>query len=840
MGNQVGVCREPPQLSELFSQQKDTTQATRLLQDRQTIQEDGFRSYLQLWRFYSDSGDDVVIKNSPVRFAQFKKFESKDCYIALHVIKNIAPENRTTSSPRSLDSPRSNPHNTSLCELLASSMDELTPRGTTCSFGTLSLEPFIHNTTGDYSHDLYVWNGKNSSSLAKAVALAKGFEIERILMQDKLTGTLFQLLAKSPKAALSAHFVDDLASFKQDSRQFDIRKYENNHIFRQLVVGANKRPVSTVKIGELFGPPTEGPRYEVLKKLVHSQPNGLAVSKAADLPTKPPIRVPLISKIPPLSFTPNPSATPASALKDPPYTSPPAKLTSAPQTHTPLPHATAVSSAPSNILTMPAATPTHTVLQIPTPTPSPMPTPASTSTPTLPVMALPLPVPTPIVPPIPTPIPSSTTMPTPGPIIKVPSLKLASSSEPKPVLPLKVPSLPNIPLGQLTTPREAVNYSAMSPRELRARFEPELSRILDYLYLGGQKPAMDRPALQRAGITHVLNCAGGACRDYFPDEFVYKTYDIGDGLSEDITCLFYESLEFIEDAVKSNGKVLIHCHQGISRSSAFVICYLMWKNNWEFGQAHEFTKVGRFIASPNPGFIHQLLCWRKLLDEEKLSRETRMLRITRHSKNTLLVPKRVAILSSAALDPRGCFIVQTPSMFYYWIGEQCPTPFVDAARRIISSIQKYEGAQGDEVVEVHQGREPNDFWEHIGRCGPISEVADYADYQSESTLMNGANNGKPLLFFYNTSLHSWQRSNVKFKEDLSNERIYILQAPPCIIYVWVGENAEWENTTDRPNIGEAAAENFVQSHLAHQQDPPVVVLIDPSNEDRDFNAYFSV
>lgn len=530
MGNQVGVCSEPPELYDLFcsQQQRNETGNFGKQHDRQPPQDDGFRSHLQIWRFYAETGDDVLIRNAPVRFSQFKKFDSKDCYIALHVIKGIAPEVKANISPRFVESPRNNSHNPSLCDLLASSMEELTPRGTSCSFGTLSLEPFIHNTNDEYTHDLYVWNGKNSSSLAKAVALAKGFEIERILMKEKLTGSLYHQFARMPKVPLSSHFMDDLANFKQDSRiQFDLQKYESNHIYKQLI-GANRKLVGSVKIGELFGTPADGPRYEVLKKLVLAQPNGLVATRTTDPPTRHPnhTKTPM-AKIPPLNIV----------LKDSPTSIP---------TPTPTPH----------------------FISTPTPTsPAPMPTPA--------------PTPLAIVP---------TETPKGVPFLKVSSLKLHSSTniEPRPVA--RVPSLPILSHGRET---ENIQEQAPVPQpEMRST----LSRILDYLYLGGQKPAMDRTALHKAGITHVLNCAGGVCKDYFPDEFVYKTYDIGDGLFEDITCLFYESLEFIESALQNNGKVFIHCHQGISRSSAFVICYLMWKNNWSFIQAHEFTKKGTLLV----------------------------------------------------------------------------------------------------------------------------------------------------------------------------------------------------------------------------------------------------
>jgi len=297
--------------------------------------------------------------------------------------------------------------------------------------------------------------------------------------------------------------------------------------------------------------------------------------------------------------------------------------------------------------------------------------------------------------------------------------------------------------------------------------------------------------------------------------------------------------------VRSNGKVLIHCHQGISRSSAFVICYLMWKNKWGFQQAHDFTKEGRYIASPNSGFIWQLLQWRKLLDEETHKREMRMFRVMRHSRNMLLVPKKVPTPGFPALDPRGCFIVQTSTTLYYWIGERCSPSFVEAAKRIISYIQKYEDAQGSTVIEVLQGAEPDSFWQSIGNSGPVSNVAEYSDYQADDdiSIPNGtvASKSKSLLYVYKTEKCAWEPSRITYREGLPLGGLYLLQTA-SVLYVWVGEKAEWDNITERALIGEAAAKNFIYSHFPYSQEtpPPFVVLTDPMNEDKDFLAYFSV
>jgi protein-tyrosine phosphatase len=69
---------------------------------------------------------------------------------------------------------------------------------------------------------------------------------------------------------------------------------------------------------------------------------------------------------------------------------------------------------------------------------------------------------------------------------------------------------------------------------------------------------------------------------------------------------------WIEEALATgnNGrrpaKVLVHCHEGVSRSVSVVIAYLMMKYRWHPDQALEYIRTKREIANPNFGFKRQL------------------------------------------------------------------------------------------------------------------------------------------------------------------------------------------------------------------------------------------
>ena len=64
-----------------------------------------------------------------------------------------------------------------------------------------------------------------------------------------------------------------------------------------------------------------------------------------------------------------------------------------------------------------------------------------------------------------------------------------------------------------------------------------------------------------------------------------------------------------------NGKVLIHCQAGISRSPTIVIAYLMKVNKLTMNNAYNEVKDKRCIIGPNIIFLSQLYDFEKNLIE---------------------------------------------------------------------------------------------------------------------------------------------------------------------------------------------------------------------------------
>eukprot|EP00798_Chlamydomonas_sp_ICE-L_P017618 gene17618-23955_t len=298
-------------------------------------------------------------------------------------------------------------------------------------------------------------------------------------------------------------------------------------------------------------------------------------------------------------------------------------------------------------------------------------------------------------------------------------------------------SLPSSNNGQRPTFLRSLDLKALpandalgnnSPSETQKRrtkyqfFEKQCSKISEGLYLSGDAVAKNWETLHDNRITHVVNCVGFICQEYFLDKGVkYRTYFLQDTPAEDILCVLYDAFEFIDSALGTGGRVLVHCSQGVSRSATIVIAYLMWRTGATYDDAFATVKTARGVANPNiVGFCCQLLQWQKRR-QPKAAMRVRLHRIAPQSKYapTQLVPKVVVPPKQYRnntfrdLDPRGAFIIQTPERMWVWTGAQCPDEFAERAEYHARLYPKYESASQSQeergVVVVRQDEEGAEF-----------------------------------------------------------------------------------------------------------------------------------
>ncbi len=150
----------------------------------------------------------------------------------------------------------------------------------------------------------------------------------------------------------------------------------------------------------------------------------------------------------------------------------------------------------------------------------------------------------------------------------------------------------------------------ISPYDSSAfRYEPKMDQIIPRLFLSDDIAARNLNILNRYNITHILNLTTNIPNKFEP-KIKYKKLVILDFENQNISQYFSEANEFIDLALGENehNNVLVHCNAGISRSSSFVIAYLMHKKKFKsYKDALKFVRKSRPIVSPNKGFEKQLM-----------------------------------------------------------------------------------------------------------------------------------------------------------------------------------------------------------------------------------------
>ncbi|KAJ2933431.1 hypothetical protein H1R20_g3669, partial [Candolleomyces eurysporus] len=130
------------------------------------------------------------------------------------------------------------------------------------------------------------------------------------------------------------------------------------------------------------------------------------------------------------------------------------------------------------------------------------------------------------------------------------------------------------------------------------------------LYLGSLSAVMDKDLLREHRITHLVHVLDVPWLPMAENEgFVGYKIAIADQDNEDLRPHLEAVCNYIDAALKSGKNVLVHCHQGVSRSAAVVIAYLIRNQAMTFDNAHSFLRRKRACIKPNSGFMKALQDW---------------------------------------------------------------------------------------------------------------------------------------------------------------------------------------------------------------------------------------
>ncbi|KAI0695367.1 hypothetical protein BC835DRAFT_951578 [Cytidiella melzeri] len=166
------------------------------------------------------------------------------------------------------------------------------------------------------------------------------------------------------------------------------------------------------------------------------------------------------------------------------------------------------------------------------------------------------------------------------------------------------------------------------------------SRVLPFLYLGNLNHASNAYMLHALGITHVVSV--GECALVPPDnggthcgstakpgslwieekEGRIKVLDIKGVCDDGIDSLEPQLppiCEWIDEARRSGGKVLVHCRVGVSRSATVTIAYVMKHLNIPLVDAYLIVRSRRLsvLIQPNMRLLYNLIGWEVRLAQER-------------------------------------------------------------------------------------------------------------------------------------------------------------------------------------------------------------------------------
>jgi protein phosphatase slingshot len=162
--------------------------------------------------------------------------------------------------------------------------------------------------------------------------------------------------------------------------------------------------------------------------------------------------------------------------------------------------------------------------------------------------------------------------------------------------------------------RQQLSKSTESDNPPTPLFDDNISEIIpNFLYLSGEEGAINKQILLDYKINTIINVTDNI-PNLFPELFTYHNIYIMDRLDQKISDYFNSTIKLLENIRKNNGKVLVHCSAGKSRSATIVIAYIMKTQNMQFTEAYEFVKARRNVIDPNLGFIGQLIQFNKILN----------------------------------------------------------------------------------------------------------------------------------------------------------------------------------------------------------------------------------
>ncbi|EGD82792.1 hypothetical protein PTSG_03442 [Salpingoeca rosetta] len=133
------------------------------------------------------------------------------------------------------------------------------------------------------------------------------------------------------------------------------------------------------------------------------------------------------------------------------------------------------------------------------------------------------------------------------------------------------------------------------------------SKIFSYLLVGNARQGHSSEFMAEHNITHVLNVSEEPCASNVFLMVQCMQVPLMDGPGHDLLSILPQVIQFIESARCSGGRVLIYCSNGLSRSIAILLAYMISTRKYSLTSAYRTVQTLRPLAAPHVCFLTQLV-----------------------------------------------------------------------------------------------------------------------------------------------------------------------------------------------------------------------------------------
>mmetsp|Transcript_6927 Transcript_6927/g.7597 ORF Transcript_6927/g.7597 Transcript_6927/m.7597 type:complete len:170 (-) Transcript_6927:123-632(-) len=140
------------------------------------------------------------------------------------------------------------------------------------------------------------------------------------------------------------------------------------------------------------------------------------------------------------------------------------------------------------------------------------------------------------------------------------------------------------------------------------------TKIREGLFLGDSIHGSSPDILTSLNITSIINISQESYEDRLSDiKVTVRHINIQDHPKEKIEDYFSETTAIIKKSLDEGSNILVHCGQGVSRSTTIVLAYLLTQEKMTFRDAAIDVRSKRPMVNPNNAFMRKLVALEKSL-----------------------------------------------------------------------------------------------------------------------------------------------------------------------------------------------------------------------------------